>query len=179
MLPDGSNAGLYSPDEMRSVNEMRMRARWSLGALLLKTERHQGKRTLSPAETKLTDALARIGLNRQVALEAQRIACMPKDEMEKTLARNHQNDVLTSFSGLVIAARPWWYAARRKTRHRRIAANAIAAPEIIGPYPLIYADPPHSKLEAFDQVGPTLDGIIATLQSSANRQLFDPDAIKH
>ena len=36
------NAGLYTPDELREINEIRMRARYRLGGLLAKIERGAG-----------------------------------------------------------------------------------------------------------------------------------------
>jgi N6-adenosine-specific RNA methylase IME4 len=142
-----ADSGLYSPDEMRAVNELRMKARWHLGVLLRNIERHQGKRTLSPGATKLTDELKRLGLDRQVALEAQRIACMPKAELEKELARNHRQGVLTSFAGLIRTGRHFWQKANREHRHQVIALKAeraqAAMPDTIGPYALLYPDPPY------------------------------------
>jgi N6-adenosine-specific RNA methylase IME4 len=71
---------------------------------------------------------------------------MPKPELEKALARNHKHNVLNSYAGLIVLARPWWAKDNRQRRHREIAAKAVQAqvamPERIGPYPLIYADPP-------------------------------------
>jgi hypothetical protein len=47
-----------------------------------------GGKTMSPTETQFTAELQRIGLNRVVAMEAQRLSCMPNHEFEKALVRN-------------------------------------------------------------------------------------------
>jgi hypothetical protein len=130
-----------------------------LGALLRGLNRDKPgprKKDMSPPATQFRAELERINLDHQVALEAQRISCMPKAELEKVLARNHKNDVLNSFAGLVEAARPWWYAESRKAKHQKIAAGAAAAaqdePDILGPFPLIYADPPW-KFDIYSEKG--------------------------
>jgi hypothetical protein len=124
-----SNAGLYTLEQIRQVNEHRMRARWQLGYLLGYLLRGTGPgrgKKMSPSETSFRAELKRIGLDRTVAMEAERISCMPKEAMEKVLAANHKYDVLNSFAGLVTAARPWWYAVSRKAKHQKIAATAVA-----------------------------------------------------
>jgi hypothetical protein len=47
-----------------------------------------------PTETSFVAELERIGLDRVVAMEAQRLSCMPKDELEKALVRNHKNGLI-------------------------------------------------------------------------------------
>jgi hypothetical protein len=89
MVASWVQAPLWLPDEIREVNEHLMRARWQLGTLLRKMAR-DGKTMLLTA-TQFTAELERIGLDRVVAMEAQRLSCMPKDELEKALVRNHKN----------------------------------------------------------------------------------------
>lgn len=146
------DSGLYTPDEIRVINEFRMRARWRLGVLLAKMERHQGKKTISPTGKKLMDELKRIGLDKNVAQEAQRIATLPPKELDAVLSRNHKAGVLNSYDSLIDWARPYWYKASRQKKHRDIAAaataaaaarrNNSAAKQVMGPFSLIYADPP-------------------------------------
>jgi hypothetical protein len=151
------NSGLYTPDELREINEFRMRARYRLGALLAKVERGKapGKdKMISQAGKSFLTYLKEIELDKNRAQEAQRIAIMPKDEFEKALVANHKAGVLNSVKGLVYAARKFWFKAARKAKHERInkaaAAAKIDAP--IGPFPLIYADPP-TQFETFTEAG--------------------------
>ena len=55
---------------------------------------------------------------------------------------------------LIDVARPYWYKANRRRRHRAIKAAAAQAvvEELIGPFPLIYADPP-SKFDTYSEKG--------------------------
>ena len=66
---------------MRPINELRMAARWKLGGALAQAERakHPGKGKVASAS--LTSLLTRITLDRQTAMEAQRIGTMPDDEL--------------------------------------------------------------------------------------------------
>jgi N6-adenosine-specific RNA methylase IME4 len=99
---------------------------------------------LSRTGTKFRDYLVSLRLDKNRALEAQRIGAMPADEREKVIAAACERGDDPSFAELLIWARPYWYQASRKARHRRIvdAAADRAKPNLRGPFPLIYADPP-------------------------------------
>lgn len=162
------DSGLYTPDEIREINEFRMRARWRLGQLLSKMERGRPgpKKDTSPKGTQFRKEIERIGLDKNVAQEAQRIAALPQDELEKALVRSHKAGVLNSYDRLVEWARPWWYKESRQKKHEAIAAvaataaasaeaAAIAKPTAqkrLGPFPLIYADPPW-KFDIYSEKG--------------------------
>jgi hypothetical protein len=78
------DCGLYSVEDMRPINETRMAARWKLGRALAAVERNRGKRTdltSRPEAAKLKGLLKAIGLDEKVARKAQRIGCMPDEEM--------------------------------------------------------------------------------------------------
>ena len=60
----------------------------------------------------------------------------------KIFTRNREWDILTTYNELVDAACLYWYQASRKKKHRDIASGAKAAKETLGPFPLVYADPP-------------------------------------
>jgi len=96
---------------MRPVNELRMKARWKLGAALAKVERatHPGKGKVASAS--LTSLLTRLTLDRQTAMEAQRIGTMPDEELEKAYDKARREARLLHYEELIITARPWWYKA--------------------------------------------------------------------
>jgi N6-adenosine-specific RNA methylase IME4 len=151
------NSGLYTPDELREINETRMRARYRLGALLAKVERGAGPgrgKKMSRPETSFREYLKEIKLDKARAQEAQRIAAMPPKEFEKALVANHKAGVLNSVGGLVRVARIYWYRAARKAKHKKISAAAAAAQidAPIGPFTLLYGDPP-TQYEAFSEAG--------------------------
>lgn len=135
-------AGLRTLDQIRPVNETRMRARWKLGRLLAEVERatHPGKGKV--ALTSLTSLLAELDLTPPTALAAQRIGTLPEAELEKALAEARANQSLVAFADLIVWARPYWYQESRQQRHRDIAAGARMTLQNTGPFPLIYADPP-------------------------------------
>jgi N6-adenosine-specific RNA methylase IME4 len=150
-------SGLFTKDQLRVVNETRMWAVWKLGSLLAKVDRAQGvrsdkKTTLSQAATKFRDFLKTLGLQKDRALERQRIGAMPEGEMAKALGAFHKNDDLATISGLLHRARPYWYQASRKAKHTIIAATAQMQPAALGPFPLIYADPPW-KFNVYSEKG--------------------------
>lgn len=148
-------AGLYSTAEIRPVNEARILARWRLGQLLAEVGRAQGSRTdltSSAHPTKFRDLLERWGLKPDVAMEAQRLGSLPRPELQKSFAEARANDVLSTFDALITRARPYWYQENRKAKHQNIAAKAQGKTAPLGPFPLIYADPPW-KFEIYSEKG--------------------------
>jgi len=109
-------------EEIRPVNELRMRARWKLGQLLAAVERRQGARTDLTSSVDLTKLfralLKKIELDPDTAMKAQRIGALPEAELDKALAAAHQADTFASFADLIERARPFWQRARRVARHR-------------------------------------------------------------
>ena len=77
------DCGLYSIEDMRPINELRMVARWKLGRALAKVERGKpfpGSATMSGEQTRFRDLLKKLDLDKSLAMEAQRIGCMPDEE---------------------------------------------------------------------------------------------------
>jgi N6-adenosine-specific RNA methylase IME4 len=120
-----------------------------LGRALSLVERRPGTTSL----TGLTRLLAELGLSKPTAMIAQRIGAMPQSELRKAFAWALELERLLHIADLVTWARPWWYKANREARHRAIHAaagdQAIAG---VGPFPLIYADPPW-KFEIYSEKG--------------------------
>jgi N6-adenosine-specific RNA methylase IME4 len=112
------HAGLFRTDEIRIVNEGKLRARWKLGHLLAKVERakHPGKGKLASAG--LTSLLAQVALDKQTALEAQRIGALPAAELDQALERYRKLDTLGTFADLIRVARPFWYRENRQQKHK-------------------------------------------------------------
>jgi N6-adenosine-specific RNA methylase IME4 len=179
------DSGLYSDDDIRRVNELRMRARWKLGRLLALVERGAGPgrgQKMIQAGSSFSAFIESLGLPKTDALRAQRIGAMPEAELEKALAAAHRENHFATFAYLLDRGRPFWYAASRRRRHQIIHARAIASvsEEHFGPFPLIYADPPW-KFEVYspkglertpDQHYPTMsDEEIALLQVGGRSML--------
>src|SRR5207249_2741130 len=70
----------------------------------------------------------------------------PEPELEKAFFHARKWDVLVTFDDLIKRARPYWYKESRASKHRKISDTATKTighePGSIGPFPLIYADPP-------------------------------------
>ena len=139
-------SGLYRIDELRPVRELFLDSRWALGRLLSKVMRGSG-----PGRGKKADArrpsfsgeLARVGLKKETAQQAQRISALPEPEKAKAYREAAQHEILPTIELLVDVSRPYWYEAARKEKHQGIAAAAKAdAVDRLGPFPLLYADPP-------------------------------------
>jgi len=149
LMRDG---GLFKIEEIRPVNEALMFGRWKLGRALAAVEREKarpGKTALSG----LTPLLERLHLTRPTAMAAQRIGTLPEDELEKIFAEYRKLvDVLLHYEILLERARPYWYAASRKAKHEKIREGAEESEAPLGPFPLIYADPPW-KFEVYSEKG--------------------------
>jgi N6-adenosine-specific RNA methylase IME4 len=150
-------AGLYNTQQIRPFNEARMRARWRLGQLLAEIERGagpgRGKKEGAPRPS-FRSYIREIGLAETAAKEAQRIAALPESDLAKALARARARDTLVHFAELVDLARPYWAKLSRDLKHAAIHARATSAPIAapLGPFPLIYADPP-TKFDIYGDLG--------------------------
>jgi N6-adenosine-specific RNA methylase IME4 len=139
-------AGMYDPDEIRDVVELRIRARWKGGGLIdeILPGSKGGRPKLSQGVTVKTKELEKIGLNRMDALRWHRLHCLPEKILNAQFAHARVQLVLCTLDGLIKVARPYWYKASREQKHSQIAAQAKenGSEKTIGPFPLIYADPP-------------------------------------
>jgi N6-adenosine-specific RNA methylase IME4 len=149
--------GLYPLDEMRPVNEERMRARWCLGLALSSFVRgtpFPGSATMSAGLTSFRAFLKELELDRQTAMEAQRIAALPDDVLTKAFEQWRNRPDLLHYTDLISISRPYWFKVNREARHRRIRAAAAGKMvlERPGPFPLIYADPPWS-FDVYSEMG--------------------------
>jgi hypothetical protein len=82
------DCGLYSIEEMRPVNELRMKARCKFGGALAVVERGRGARTditLGTPRPKsyFKEFIRQLDLSRKSAKQAQRLGAMPDDELAK------------------------------------------------------------------------------------------------
>ena len=140
-------SGLFHEKEMLSFRLMRIMSRLSLGDRLAEVARApgpgRGKKEIK-ALTSFDGLLDRLKVTKPIALEAQRMSCLPPHEREAFFgkARERGGDDLPTFAELVRLARPYWYQESRIEKHRDIARRARLSTEPIGPFPLIYADPP-------------------------------------
>jgi hypothetical protein len=153
--------GFYPLDEIRPVNEMRMRARWRLGIALAALESQQGRRTDLTSSAGLTksQALKKLELDRQTASEAQRVGALPDKIFQEAIEQWRARDDLLHYDDLLQISKPFWNLEKRRQTHRRIAEEATAAkieaPEKFGPFALIYADPPWN-FETYSEIATRL-----------------------
>jgi hypothetical protein len=118
------DCGLHSVEDMRPFNETRMVARWKLGRALAAVEPNPGKRTdltSQPRDARLKGLLKTIGLDETVARKAQRIGCMPGEEMARAFEQARSEARLLHYGELIVRARPWWFKENR-------VANLFGAP---------------------------------------------------
>ena len=146
-----ANAGYRRQTEtIRPANEARFLARWKLGRLLATVEReqtaglmHGDEAPLSrPGTTGFRAYLAEIGLNKNRANECERIGAIPEDKLGNAFQEAAKERALNSVKSMFKFAQPFWKIEVRKTRHRKIQEAAATEPAKLGPFPLIYADPP-------------------------------------
>ena len=155
----------FDQGDLHEVNEHRMRARWRLGQMLAALGAKRGGSKGRPALLK--DVLARLKLESKRALEAQRLGTMPKIELEKRFRELRESGEFATIAWLIGQAQPFWHKEQRRQRHATINAKAGAArtPHSLGPFPLIYADPPwHFKTYSQAGGGRSPDQHYPTLQ---------------
>ncbi len=121
----------HQTEEIRPVNEAKMRARWKLGQLLAKMERGTGPgrgKKKGGVRPSFMDYIKKIGLANTAAKEAQRISTLPPNELEKAFAEARKHDILNTYEDLIDRARPYWYKASRsgftKARRRLLRARS-------------------------------------------------------
>jgi hypothetical protein len=116
------DCGLYSIEDMRPINELRMRARWKLGGALKATERmpegRPPKNTVQAVNSFWKWVKEQLALERATVVDAQRIGTMPDDELTKAYNEAREAGRLLHYNELVIRARPWWYKENRKAKAR-------------------------------------------------------------
>lgn len=145
-----TEAGLYDLPTLQEIAELHAFAVVKLGRLLAAAERgktgpqlaaqHAGnseyRRLLEPDDEDDWKIAER------TAQKYQHLGCLPDEEREKVFAKAREEERAVTLSELELAARPYWYQESRRTKHRNIAAAAVTGLEHLGPFPLIYADPP-------------------------------------
>jgi N6-adenosine-specific RNA methylase IME4 len=123
--------------------EIRKRATRKLGEMMevqpkAKGGEHGGKAALDGARaapSNPTPTLAEAGIDKHLAKEARGAAAMSVEDFE-TLVADGRAEARKS------AERAVESKINRKEKHQGIAARAIAVEAPLGPFPLIYADPP-------------------------------------
>src|SRR6516165_7535742 len=101
------DCGMYDVEEMRPINELRMRARWKLGRALREVERAQGQRTSLSGLTRL---LSELDLTKPTALAAQRIGALPEPVLLRSFEewREREPPELLHYADLIEIAKPYW-----------------------------------------------------------------------
>jgi hypothetical protein len=126
--------GLYSAEEIFEVNHGRMTARWKLGVALKEVERAEpGPRGKENKERGLSYLSEQLNLTKPVVIEAQRMAALPRKELDKALEKAFKNPdgpKRIYFADLVKLARPYWYqesraCARNGSRLQSPAARPV------------------------------------------------------
>jgi N6-adenosine-specific RNA methylase IME4 len=152
------STGLYDAEQIRAVNELRLKARWHLGRVLKTVERGAPGPAGDKGGTRpqFRAFIKSIKLAETAAKEAQRINALPFDQLLGVLARHRDTGTLCSFADLVREARPFWYKESRKAKHEQIRHKAEFSSKLdveqFGPFPLIYADPPW-RFDTFSEKG--------------------------
>ena len=130
-------------EELRPYRELWISARWKLGGMLAKMVRGKPgpKKDKSGGLTYLKDELNRLGLTKQTANETQRLATFPEPELLSALKRGEDLPEL----GEMIRSNGRARLKRNASlpfRSLSFRAKAAEIEEELGPFPLIYADPP-------------------------------------
>jgi N6-adenosine-specific RNA methylase IME4 len=165
------SAGLFRPEEELEFRLGRFIARWRLGEALASIERGagpgRGKKGFDSSKSfmKLIDELR---VAKDAAIAAQRIACLPLPELDKFCNVARKDGDAPTFDELLKYARPYWYKASRRRKHQSIRDRAVMNRAIIGPFPLIYADPPW-QFDVYSEkgLGRTADQHYPTLSDEA------------
>jgi N6-adenosine-specific RNA methylase IME4 len=151
-------AGLYKPEALRPSRELWLDSRCTLGRLLAKEANVQntgpgrGKKIPGPGMFFRRERLEQLKLDKNRASESHRMGKMPDGDRKKLVYDEAtKQEILPTVEMVIDAARPWWYEASRADKHKNIADNAAVAGDL-GPFPLIYADPP-TKFKTYSEKG--------------------------
>jgi N6-adenosine-specific RNA methylase IME4 len=87
------------------------------------------------------------GIHRRAGRHARSFA-----ELEKFCNWARKAGDAPTFDELLRYARPYWYQESRRRKHKAIRDRAVMNRTVIGPFPLIYADPP-TKFEVYSDKG--------------------------
>ena len=111
-------AGLYSTEEIRPCNELKMWARWKLGQLLSEVERNVTGRPSEKsdgARPTFSKYIKLIKLKKQSAQDAQRLGTLPEAELEASLAQTRETDARRALASAKLTA-----SSKRPRAMRRI-----------------------------------------------------------
>lgn len=77
-------------------------------------------------------------------VDAQRIGALPEPKLEQALKPYRGTGEFLTYRELILYARPFWHQEKRHDRHENIVSKASRAQalEVLGPFALIYLDPP-------------------------------------
>jgi hypothetical protein len=120
-------------------------ARWKLGHFLRKMNPGPGRpKKMRQADVIFRKWLKDKGIDPTRARDAEHLGALPEDVKAQAYAAAAVEGELPTMSGMLVIAKPYWHQAKRKQTHERIRRGAIAKQEkgTLGPFPLIYADPP-------------------------------------
>jgi hypothetical protein len=126
------DTGLFRREETIEFRLGRFMSRWKLGEALARIERAagpgRGKKDSGAADSFLA-LLEKLGVAWDAATEAQRIACLPPEDLEKFCANARASGDVPRFSELLTYARPYWYeeAGGRGTGESRADCGATTA----------------------------------------------------
>jgi hypothetical protein len=104
------DCGLYSLEDMQPVSELRMAARWKLGKALKACERAPEGGDQRTTTTGRKSGFWRwvketLGMEASRVVEAQRIGCMPDEEMAELFEVARKEGRLLHYSDMVEIAR--------------------------------------------------------------------------
>jgi N6-adenosine-specific RNA methylase IME4 len=149
-------SGLYRGiEEFRPVRELFLDSRWTLGRLLKKVVRepHGRPKNKTVRGVPFSEQIKRLGLSKPRVVQCQRVGTLPVAEKARAYGEAKKQEILPTIELLIDVARPYWYQASRQQRHRDIAdAAKVLAVENLGPFPLLYADPPW-KFSTYSEKG--------------------------
>ena len=97
--------GLYRIEEIRPINEARMRARWKLGKALAKQLRGAGPgrgKDVHPSNTFFRGLLKRLGILPSTAMLCQRLGTLPAAELNKAFDEARKQERLLSYVELEV-----------------------------------------------------------------------------
>jgi N6-adenosine-specific RNA methylase IME4 len=115
--------------------EIRVRAERRLGEMMAVGKDQRQSRGGQGGKVSEKPSLADAGIDKNLANRARKLWALPPDDFE-TLISEGREDIRRSIERSVLSK------LNRQQKHQNIAARAISGLEVIGPFPLIYADPP-------------------------------------
>jgi N6-adenosine-specific RNA methylase IME4 len=136
-------SGKYGIEEIVEVAELKLLAEWKGGGILA-DELGFGR----PNKVSINPTLSKLGLSRDVSSQWQKIAAIPRDELEGMLAKAREDSSPITMAAALLKAKQYFSRSRRQHTNHPVEGDMCVIDDLATAgaegrkFGTIYADPP-------------------------------------